>query len=144
MQLYGGAGIADLVVDDRGAMPALANKLSFTGIAMRPFLADTIGVDKLDGRGNIIMDVRAKGAAPDAIMRSLSGKGGAVVLGRGSVRGIDMGQVARTIQTIPLSAGATGDGATTDFDRFGGSFSCISNWHAVERRPPGWTAPSCT
>jgi AsmA protein len=124
MQLYGGTGIADLTLDTRAAVPSVANKLSFTGIAMRPFLTDTIGVDKLDGRGNIIMDVHAKGAAPDAIMRSLSGKG-AVVLGRGSVRGVDMGQVARTVQTI-LSAGATGGSATTDFDRFGGSFS-ISN-----------------
>ena len=38
------------------------------------------------------------------------------------IRGVDMGQVARTVQTI-LSAGATGHSATTDFDRFGGSFS---------------------
>ncbi len=124
MQLYGGTGIADLTVDGRGAVPAVANKLSFTGIAMRPFLTDTIGVDKLDGRGNIVLDVRAQGASPDAIMRALSGKG-AVVLGRGSVRGVDMGQVARTVQTL-LSAGATGQSATTAFDRFGGSFS-ISN-----------------
>ncbi|HEY4943093.1 MAG TPA: AsmA family protein [Rhizomicrobium sp.] len=124
MQLYGGSGVADLAVDGRGAIPAVANRLTFTGIAMGTFLADTIGVDKLDGRGTIVLNVTAKGATPDAIMRALSGKG-TVSIGRGSVHGVDMGQVARTIQTI-LSAGATGRSATTNFDRFGGSFS-ISN-----------------
>ncbi len=120
MQLYGGSGTADLQVDASGPVPLLANRLSFTGIAMSPFLADTIGVDKLSGPGNIALDVTSKGASPDAVMRALSGKG-AVAIGRGSVHGVDMGQVARTVQTI-LSAGATGQSATTDFDRFGGSF----------------------
>lgn len=124
MQLYGGSGVADLAVDGRGATPAVANRLTFTGIAMGAFLADTIGVDKLDGRGTIALNVTARGAAPDAIMRALSGKG-TVSIGRGSVHGVDLGQVARTIQTI-LSAGATGRSATTNFDRFSGSFS-ISN-----------------
>ncbi|HEY0299854.1 MAG TPA: AsmA family protein, partial [Rhizomicrobium sp.] len=121
MALYGGNGKAELKVDGRGAVPLLANKLAFSGIAMRPFLADTIGVDKLEGRGAITLDVTSKGASPDAIMRALAGKG-AVAIGRGSVRGVDMGQVARTIQAV-LSAGATGQGAVTDFDRFGGSFA---------------------
>jgi AsmA protein len=120
MQLYGGSGTADLKVDARGAVPVIANRLSFTGIAMSPFLADTIGVDKLSGPGNIMLDVTSKGASPDAVMHALSGKG-AVVIGQGSVHGVDMGRVARTVQTI-LSAGATGQSATTDFDRFSGSF----------------------
>ena len=124
MELYGGAGNADLSVDDRGPMPAIANRLTFSGIAMRPFLADTIGVDHLDGRGAISLDIAAKGGSPDAIMRSLSGKG-AVAIGHGSVSGVDMGRVARSIAAI-LSAGAVGQSAATPFDRFGGSFT-ISN-----------------
>lgn len=121
MALYGGTGKAELMVDTRGPVPLLANKLTFSGIAMGPFLADTIGVDKLSGTGTIMLDVTSKGASPDAVMRALSGKG-AVAIGRGGVHGVDMGQVARTVQTI-LSAGATGQGAVTDFDRFGGSFA---------------------
>ena len=124
MQLYGGSGTADLTVDTRGPSPSVANKLSFASIAMGPFLADTIGVDKLAGTGTIALDVTSSGASPDAIMRALSGKG-VVAIGRGSVHGVDMGQVARTVQTI-LSAGATGQSATTPFDSFRGSFS-ISN-----------------
>ncbi len=121
MQLYGGSGEADLVVDARGPVPQFANKLTFTGIAMAPFLADTIGVAKIEGRGTIALDVAARGAAPDAIMRAMSGKG-AVAIAPGAIRGVDLGRVARTVATI-LSAGATADNATTAFDRFAGSFA---------------------
>ena len=121
IQLYGGTGAATLTVDARAPVPLIANKLAFTNIAFGPFLADTIGVDRIDGSGTILLDVASHGASPDAIMRGLSGKG-SVAIGRGSVRGVDMGMVARTVTTI-LSAGATATQAVTDFDRFGGSFT---------------------
>ncbi|MEI9997358.1 MAG: AsmA family protein [Rhizomicrobium sp.] len=124
MQLYGGSGVAELVADVRGPVPLLANKLTFSGIAMAPFLADTIGVDKIAGTGTIALDVKSAGASPDAIMRSLSGRGTVAISG-GSIRGVDMGRVARTVETI-LSAGATGQSAATDFDRFGGSFVIVN------------------
>ena len=120
MQLYGGSGNAALSVDTRGAVPAIANRLVFSNIDMHAFLIDTIGVDKLEGRGTIALDVASRGTSPDAIMRALSGKG-SVQMGRGAIHGVDLGRVARTVQTI-LSAGATGGSATTGFDRFGGSF----------------------
>jgi AsmA protein len=120
MQLYGGTGNATLSIDTHGPAPALVNKLVFSNIDMRGFLVDTIGIDKVEGRGTIYLDVMSKGASPDAVMRALSGKG-AVQMWHGAIHGVDMGRVARTVQTI-LSAGATGDSATTAFDRFGGSF----------------------
>ncbi len=73
------------------------------------------------GTGSVALDVAGAGATPDAIMRGLSGRGTAAIA-NGQVRGVDMGEVARTIQTI-LSAGATGRDATTAFDRFSGSFT---------------------
>lgn len=121
MALYGGSGVADLTVDAHGPVPVFTNRLVFKGIAMQPFLADAIGVDRIEGPGTITLDVAAQGASPDAIMHALAGKG-AVAIGPGRVRGVDMGRVARTVATI-LSAGATGQGAETAFDRFGGSFA---------------------
>jgi AsmA protein len=120
MQLYGGSGNAMIRIDTRGPVPLLANKLVFSNIDMHVFLIDTIGIDKVEGRGTIYLDVTSKGASPDAIMRALAGKG-AVQIWSGAIHGVDLGRVARTVQTI-LSAGATGDSAATRFDRFGGSF----------------------
>jgi AsmA protein len=121
MQLYGGIGTAILKVDAGSPVPVLANALTFNNIAMRPFLADTIGVDRIEGTGTIKLNVTSKGASPDAVMHALSGTG-AVAIGKGQVRGVDMGLVARTITTL-ISAGATGQSAVTAFDSFGGSFS---------------------
>ncbi|MBV9419522.1 MAG: AsmA family protein [Alphaproteobacteria bacterium] len=121
MALYGGSGKAFIVADARGTTPAFKNQLTFTNVAMKPFLTDTIGVDRLDGTGSITLDVTSTGTSPDALMHNLAGKG-AVVIGHGRVRGVDMGKVARTVQTI-LSAGATGQSAATEFDRFSGSFA---------------------
>lgn len=122
--LYGGHGQAVLAIDTRGAVPSFRNQLTFSGIAMRPFLADAIGVAQLDGTGTLILDVASTGASADAIMRAMSGKGSVAIV-RGHVYGVDMGQVARTIQTV-LSAGATGNSATTAFDSFSGSFAIRS------------------
>jgi len=118
--LYGGHGKAFLAVDERTGTPSFKNQLTFTAIAMRPFLADAIGVAQLDGTGTMTLDVASSGTSPDAIMRAMSGRG-SVVIANGHVYGVDMGQVARTVQTL-LSAGATGNSATTQFDRFSGSF----------------------
>jgi AsmA protein len=120
LQLYGGTGDARLTVDARGGVPQFANTLTFANIAMGPFLADALGVNKVVGTGTLTLDVTSKGVSPDALMRALSGKGEVAVV-RGSIHGVDMGAVARTVETL-LSAGATGDGAVTAFDRFGGSF----------------------
>jgi AsmA protein len=121
MALYGGSGSADLTVDARGPVPQFRNRLAFRGIAMAPFLADTIGNDKIDGRGDIILDVTATGRSPNEVMRSLTGRG-SVAIGAGRITGVDLGGVARTIVTI-LSAGAVQDSATTPFDRFAGTFA---------------------
>ena len=119
--LYGGRGKAFLSVDGRAAVASFRNQLTFSGIAMRPFLTDAIGVAQLDGTGTMTLDVASAGASPDAIMRAMSGKGSVAIV-HGHVYGVDMGQVARTVQTI-LSAGATGNSAATDFDSFSGSFA---------------------
>ncbi|MBS0472226.1 MAG: AsmA family protein [Proteobacteria bacterium] len=124
MALYGGTGKAELTVDAGGATPVVANSLTFSKIAIRPFLEDTIGIDRIEGTGTIILNVTSKGGSPDAVMRALSGKGSVAIV-KGNIRGVDLGMVARTVTNI-LSAGATGQNAATAFDRFGGSFS-ISN-----------------
>ncbi|MEJ0041258.1 MAG: hypothetical protein WDM81_03070 [Rhizomicrobium sp.] len=61
--LYGGTGTAILAADGRGAVPSFRNTLSFTGIAMRPFLADAIAVDKL-GRHRLGRAGRRRRPAP--------------------------------------------------------------------------------
>jgi AsmA protein len=121
MGLYGGQGQATLAVDASGPVPTFQNRLTFVNMQMSPFLGDTLGVNRIQGTGNIRLDVSARGHSADDVMHSLSGNG-AVAIRNGQIRGVDLGMIARTVQTI-VSAGAKSDNATTGFSSFGGTFS---------------------
>ncbi|MBV9330864.1 MAG: AsmA family protein [Alphaproteobacteria bacterium] len=118
--LYGGQGEAELKADVSGAEPEFENQLSFRNIGMSRFLADTIGVGRIEGSGSIQLNVRSHGQTADVLMRSLEGSG-AVAIRDGIIRGVDLGVVVRTVQTM-LSGGAVSESATTGFSRFGGTF----------------------
>jgi AsmA protein len=117
--LYGGTGRAELDVDGHGAVPTFRNTLKFERVALRPFLVDTLGVGRIEGIGWLTLDIAAHGTNAYAVMHSLSGKG-SLAGDHGRIRGVDLGAVARTIQTV--LGGATGTSASTDYLIMGGSF----------------------
>jgi AsmA protein len=119
--LYGGTGRAELDVDAHGAVPTFRNTLKFERVALRPFLNDTLGVGRIEGIGSLTLDVAAQGTNAHAVMHTLSGKG-SIAGDHGRIRGVDLGAVARTIQTV-LGGGTTGTGATTDFLAMGATFA---------------------
>jgi AsmA protein len=117
--LYGGTGWAELDVDGRGAVPRIRDKLKFERVALRPFLNDTLGVGRIEGAGSLTLDVSAQGSNAHTVMHTLSGKG-SIAGDHGRIRGVDLGAVARTIQSV--LGGATDPAATTDFLAMGGTF----------------------
>ena len=117
--LYGGTGRAELDVDGRGNVPTFRNSLKFERVALWPFLDDTLGVRRIEGTGSLILDVAARGTSADAVMRTLSGKG-SLTCSHGRIRGVDLGAIARTIQSV--LGGATGTSANTDFFDMSGTF----------------------
>jgi AsmA protein len=122
--LYGGSGRAELDVmpDGRGGN-TIGNKLQFDHIALRPFLNDALGVDRIEGTGSLTLDVAAQGASANVVMHTLTGKG-SLAGDHGRIRGVDLGVVARTIKIL-LGAGATGTLASTDYLAMGGSFVIV-------------------
>jgi AsmA protein len=118
--LYGGSGSAELDVDARGAVPVLRIALTVKGVSLRPFLDDALGIDSVEGIGQLNLAVAAQGANANAIMHTMSGRG-AISASQGRFRRVDLGMVARSVQAV-LGGGATGEGASTDFHAMGGSF----------------------
>ena len=118
--LYGGTGRAELDVDTRGAALTIRNSLRFDHLALKPFLYDTLGVNRIDGIGSLFLNVAAQGASPDAIMHTLSGKG-SIIGTQGRIRGVDLGQVSRTIERV-FGSDATGEAAGTDYLDLNGTF----------------------
>jgi AsmA protein len=121
ISLYGGTGQAEATVDTRGAVPLFANRVSLHGVALRPFLHDTLHLDTIDGSAAVILDLRFAGDNANAILHSLSGQG-SLQAANGRFRGVDLGQVAKTISVL-LGGAATSDVATTDFHAMGASFT---------------------
>ena len=117
--LYGGSGRVELEVDTRGAVPGYRSRLKFERVSLQPFLHDTIGVDRIQGVGTVALDVAAQGTSPDAVMHTLAGQG-SLAADHGRIRGVDLGAVARTIQT--LFGGTTDNSAGTDYLAMDGSF----------------------
>ncbi|HWA89076.1 MAG TPA: AsmA family protein [Rhizomicrobium sp.] len=118
MTLYGGTGTATLAIDARARK--FRNRANFENVALAPFLTDTIGVRQIEGTGTIRLDVASQGAAPDAIMHRLSGRG-AIDFRDGRLTGVDLGRVARTIQAM-LGA-VEGKGQFTDYSAMRGRFT---------------------
>jgi len=120
MTLYGGTGSATLDVDASGALPAYHNTLRFERVALAPFLSDSIGVRQIEGMGVIALDVSSRGDTARAIMGGLSGKG-SIDFGDGRLRGVNLGQVARSIQHL-LGTSVNAD-SFTDYADMGASFT---------------------
>lgn len=116
MAAYGGQVTGEFVVNGRGGL-SVGGKLAFAGLAMQPLLTDLAGYDRLIGTGNLEVQFLGVGNSIDAIMRSLKGQG-ALELGKGELRGLDIGGMLRTLDT-----GFVGEGQKTIFDALAGTFS---------------------
>jgi AsmA protein len=121
MALYGGIGKAALTVDVRGDVPQFQNALSFDNVSMRALLADTLGAQRIGGRGKLMLNVISEGDTADRVMRNLSGKG-ALNIASGQILGVDLGGVSRLIRTA-LDGAVTDPNASTPFSTMGGSFA---------------------
>jgi AsmA protein len=113
---YGGAVTGEFVVNGRGGL-SMGGKLNLAGLQMQPLLMDTSGWDRLEAQGNLTLNFLAVGNSVDEIMRGLSGDG-SLSLGKGEIRGLDIGGMLRT-----LDAGYVGEGQSTIFDGIAGTFS---------------------
>ncbi|KMW57855.1 AsmA family protein [Candidatus Rhodobacter oscarellae] len=113
---YGGAVSGSMVVNSRGGLSARAN-LQAAGIAMQPLLQEMAGYDRVLASGDLTLNVLAVGDDMATLMRSLSGDG-ALSLGQGELRGLDLVGMLRN-----LDASYVGEGARTIFDAMTGSFT---------------------
>ncbi len=119
-QMYGGTAAVGVTADLHGASPVWAVNGDFEHMALAPFLTDTIGVTQIDGTGAIKLDVTSEGADTETIMRRLDGKGALDFRG-GRIKGVNFGQVARTIQAF--LGDAIDRNAFTDYRSMTASFT---------------------
>ncbi len=116
MAAYGGQVSGDFVLNGRGGL-SVGGRLSLAGMQAQPLLTDLAGWDRLIATGDIQVQFLGVGNSIAAIMASLRGEG-ALELGKGELRGLDIAGMLRT-----LDAGFVGEGQRTIFDALAGTFS---------------------
>lgn len=116
MEAYGGTVTGDFVVNGRGGL-SVGGRLALAGIQTQPLLSDLAGYDRLLSTGDLEVKFLGVGNSIAAIMASLEGEG-ALELGKGELRGLDIGGMLRTLDT-----GYVGEGQKTIFDGLAGTFT---------------------
>ncbi len=87
-KLYGGAMTGSISATAQD-IPQIAFKQNLKGFLMNAMLADTASAGKLTGKGDLSIDISAEGGSIGALRKTLNGSV-ALVLGRGSLAGIDL------------------------------------------------------
>lgn len=123
--LYEGAVKGEVVADANRNQISLKEQL--TGIAIGPLLRDLAQNDKLEGKGDITLDITAAGTTVNAMKRSLAGTT-KVRLADGAIKGINIAEIiqkGRNLLGSPSAASgqsASDNSRRTDFTELTASF----------------------
>jgi AsmA protein len=123
--LYEGAVKGEVVADANRNQISLKEQL--TGIAIGPLLRDLAQNDKLEGKGDIALDITAAGTTVNAMKRSLAGTT-KVRLADGAIKGINIAEIIQKGRNLLGSqSAASGQSANdnsrrTDFTELTASF----------------------
>lgn len=126
-KLYEGTVSGEVAVDANRNHISLKEDLK--NVSIGPLLRDFAEQDRVDGRGNVALDVTTAGATVNAMKRALNGTA-KVALRDGAVKGVNIGEIVRKARSTlggsqPAAEGETAAGNTqkTDFSELNASFA---------------------
>jgi AsmA protein len=102
----------------------IALRDTLTGVAIGPLLRDVAQQDKLEGKGNLSLDVNAAGKSVSAMKKALAGTA-KVDLRDGAIKGIDIGKILSKARSAlgQQQAQAEASSERTDFSSMTASFN---------------------
>jgi AsmA protein len=120
--LYEGSLAGSLTLDGNANRVAL--KETLTNIAVGPLLRDLAEQDRVEGRGNVSLDVATAGKSVNAMKSALAGSA-KVHLRDGAIKGVNIGELLRKARSA--LGGGSGEGQAdakekTDFSELSASF----------------------
>jgi AsmA protein len=119
--LYEGSLAGSLSLD--GNTNRVALKETLTNIAVGPLLRDFAEQDRLEGRGNVSLDVTSAGKTVNAMKSALAGSA-KVHLRDGAIKGINIGELLRKARSLgSRSEGQADPKEKTDFSELSASFA---------------------
>jgi AsmA protein len=126
-KLYEGTMSGEVTVDANRNQIVLKEQLK--DVAVGPILRDFAQQDRLEGKGDVVLDVTMAGQTVNAMKRSLAGMA-KVRLRDGAVKGINLGEVIRKARTALGGSQSAAQGQSagdktqkTDFSELSASFT---------------------
>ncbi|MEN0652441.1 MULTISPECIES: AsmA family protein [Hyphobacterium] len=122
--LYEGRGRIGLVANGRGT-PSFSLNANLERLDALPFLEAAAGFDRLSGTGALNLDILTTGNTTAALMNGLGGNG-RFQFADGAIRGVNLAQVLRNIQSAITSGSMPegfGEQEETDFSSLNGTFT---------------------
>jgi AsmA protein len=116
---YDGAMSGTVVVNGRGGLSTRAD-LAFRDVSLRPLMEELAGYDRLEGRGDLAINLLGVGNDVASLMQSLEGTG-QVQFGQGAILGFDLADMIRN-----FDPSFQGEGQRTVFDSLNASFAITS------------------
>lgn len=121
LTLYGGSGAAKVNIDGSKATPKVTLVLDAKGIEAEPLLTAAADFDRLSGKGDLSLTVRATGGSQAALVSGSNGKG-SFAFRNGAVKGFNLGAMMRKIESAFTDSSA-GKAQQTDFSELTATFA---------------------
>jgi AsmA protein len=119
--LYEGTLSGTVALDGNANRVAL--KETLTNVAVGPLLRDVAQQDRLEGRGNVTLDVTAAGKTVNAMKSALTGTA-KLDLRDGAIKGVDVGELLRKARSaLGKQSEAADSKQKTDFSELSASFT---------------------
>ena len=116
-QAFGGVAKGSLGLARAGSGVAVTSHLQFVEVDLESCLSQVFGIRKLEGRGNLALNVEGSGSSVLAVTNTLGGTA-SLTAHDGALAGINVEQLLRRLERRPLSGNGDFRSGRTPFDKF--------------------------
>ena len=116
-QAFGGIAKGSLGLGSADGGVAVTSHLQFADVDLASCLGQVFGVRKLEGRGNLALNIEGSGASVLAVTSTLNGTA-SLMAHDGAIAGINVEQLLRRLERRPLSGNGDFRTGRTPFDKF--------------------------
>jgi AsmA protein len=120
-QAFGGIAKGSLGLANAHRGVAVTSHVQFVDVDLESCLGQVFGIHKLEGRGNLALNIEGSGSSVLAVTNTLSGTA-SLTAHDGALAGINVEQLLRRLERRPLSGNGDFRSGRTPFDKFALSF----------------------
>ena len=116
-QAFGGVAKGSFGLARAGTGVAVTSHVQFVEVDLESCLSQVFGIHKLEGRGNLALNVEGSGPSVLAVTNTLAGTA-SLTAHDGALAGINVEQLLRRLERRPLSGNGDFRSGKTPFDKF--------------------------